>query len=88
MNREKDVLTDNVNRPNHYAERSYEVIDVMKDTMTIERFIGYLEGCVIKYMMRWDKKENAEQDLKKAQWYLNKLVNTIKEETTYALARD
>lgn len=72
---------DMVNHPTHYANRSYEVIDVMKDTMSPERFKGYLEGCVLKYMMRWDKKGTPLQDAQKAQWYLNKLIETIKEET-------
>lgn len=72
--------SDMVNNPNHYANRQFEVIDVMKDTMTEERFKGYLEGCVTKYMMRWDKKGNPLQDLKKAQWYLNKLIKTIEGE--------
>ena len=77
---EKGVPVDMVNSPAHYADRQYEVIDVMKDTMPRERFIGYCEGTVIKYMMRWDKKANPAEDLDKAKWYLNKLIETIKEE--------
>jgi hypothetical protein len=72
---------DMVNHPPHYANRTYEVIDIMKDTQTRERHMGYLEGSVIKYVMRWDKKESALDDLEKAQWYLNKLIQNIKEET-------
>lgn len=77
----QDTSVDMVNHPNHYANRQYEVIDVMKDTMRPERFIGYLEGTVIKYMMRWDKKFNPAEDLEKAEWYLKKLIETIKEES-------
>lgn len=77
---EKSVPVDMVNSPAHYADRQYEVIDVMKDTMPRERFIGYCEGTVIKYLMRWDKKANPAEDLDKAKWYLNKLIETIKEE--------
>lgn len=74
------VPVDMVNSPSHYADRQFEVIDVMKDTMPRERFIGYCEGTVIKYLMRWDKKANPAEDLDKAKWYLNKLIETIKEE--------
>ena len=76
----ENAKPDMVNHPPHYANRKYEVIDVMEDMMTRERFIGYLEGCVNKYMHRWDKKGKPLQDLEKAQWYLAKLIKTIKEE--------
>jgi hypothetical protein len=57
--------------PDHYKNRKYEVFDVMRDTQTYERHIGYLEGCVIKYMMRWDKKnDDPLMDLRKAKRYL------------------
>lgn len=73
-------LIDMVNRPPHYANRQIEVIDVMRDTMTHERFIGFLEGQVIRYLMRWDKKWNPEEDLEKAEWYLKELIKTVKGE--------
>lgn len=72
----REMQDDAVNSPNHYANRKYEVIDVMQDTMTEEQFEGLLVGNIIKYIMRWDKKGSALQDLKKAKWYLNKLIET------------
>ena len=41
--------------------------------------LDYLEGNVIKYMHRWRYKngQNSKQDLEKARWYLNKLINLI-----------
>lgn len=35
--------------------------------------LGYLEGCVIKYVSRW-KKKNGVEDLRKAEHYLAKLI--------------
>lgn len=72
-----------VNKPKHYANRKVEVIDVMKDTQTLERHIGYLEGSIIKYVMRWDKKANPLEDLEKAEWYLKRMIEEVKQ---YALA--
>jgi predicted ribonuclease YlaK len=67
--------------PDHYKNRKYEVFDVMRDTQTYERHIGYLEGCVIKYMMRWDKKnDDPLMDLRKAKRYLEQLIQTIESE--------
>ena len=68
---------DLVNSPPHYADRAYEVIDVLQDNMTTEMFAGYLEGNVLKYIMRYKKKGNSLQDLRKAVWYLDRLVKLV-----------
>jgi hypothetical protein len=41
--------------------------------MTNEAFKGYLHGNCLKYLMRFTRK-NGQEDLLKAQWYLNKLI--------------
>ena len=71
---------DMVNHPKHYkAKNGMEVIDV------IEAFTANLEGYeathtsnVIRYICRW-KEKNVLEDLKKAQWYLNRLIKNIEE---------
>ena len=68
-----------VSHPGHYQSRSgLEVIDV------IEAFTDGLEGIeavdtgnAIKYICRW-KKKNGVQDLEKAIWYLQHLVDHLK----------
>jgi hypothetical protein len=67
---------DNVNNPAHYGNGSIECIDYIEDFLTREEFIGYLRGNIAKYMHRWRYK-NGVEDLKKAQWYLNKLIETM-----------
>jgi len=62
--------------PNHY-KGEIECIDAIKSSMTIEAFNGYLKGNVLKYMWRYEKKNKVE-DLQKAQWYLNKLIDVTK----------
>ena len=46
--------------------------------------MSFLEGNIIKYVTRY-KKKNGMEDLKKAQWYLNKLIETyeVKKEPSY-----
>jgi len=39
---------------------------------------GYLQGNILKYVWRYDYKGGLE-DLQKAQWYLNKLIEVYKE---------
>jgi len=70
---------DIVNHPNHYNSYSREVIDTMQGSMTKEEFKGYLKGNIIKYLTRYQFK-NGVEDLKKAQWYLNKLTEVVENE--------
>lgn len=72
---------DSVERPQHYASTKYEAIDIIKDKMTVEQFYGFLCGNVLKYMMRWQKK-NGLEDLKKARWYLSKLIEEKESQPT------
>ena len=77
---EKLEENDLVNHPQHYKSKSgLEVIDA------IEAFTEDLQGIeavdtanIIKYICRW-KKKNGLQDLEKAQWYLNNLIEYVKE---------
>lgn len=75
---EDSEVKDNVNNPSHYGQGSIEAIDYIKDTLTEEEWIGYLRGNIAKYLHRWRYK-NGVEDLEKAQWYLNRLIETQKE---------
>lgn len=75
----KTATQDIVNHPNHYNSYSREVIDTMQGSMTAEEFKGYLKGNVMKYINRYQFK-NGVEDLKKAQWYLNKLEEVVENE--------
>lgn len=65
---------DPVNHPEHYTAGSVECIDAIKAQMTREEFLGYLRGNVVKYLWRYRHKGGVES-LKKAQWYLDKLIS-------------
>lgn len=66
--------SDPVNRPSHYTDGDIECIDAIKASMSTEAFLGFLKGNVQKYMWRYEKKVAPVEDLKKAQWYLSKLI--------------
>ena len=70
---------DLINHPSHYCTGKIETIDIIKDVTGLG-FNGYCEGNIIKYVSRY-KSKNGLQDLLKAQWYLNKLIEEIKGET-------
>ncbi|EPN9924529.1 DUF3310 domain-containing protein [Proteus mirabilis] len=70
-------MTDNVNNPPHYASGDIECIDAIKASMTKEAFLGYLNGNIQKYVWRYEKKINPVEDLKKACWYMTRLVSEL-----------
>ena len=71
---------DNIISPNHYAsDKGFEVFDVQ------EAFIHELKGMsasywcnIVKYILRFQKK-NGVEDLKKAKYYLEKLIEEVEE---------
>ena len=75
-----DTPKDVVNHPPHYMVGGIETIDYMKAKSTPEEFRGHLRLTAIKYLSRTGHKDNPVQDLKKAQWYLNRLVKEIEGE--------
>ena len=62
--------------PQHYKSGEVECIDAIESSMSLEAFNGYCKGNVIKYIWRYQNK-NGVEDLKKAQWYLNKLIENL-----------
>jgi len=71
---EKDEM---INSPPHYKYGKKETIDVIQDCMTNDEYHGYLKGNVLKYISRYKFKGEPLEDLKKAQWYLDRLVKEV-----------
>jgi len=68
---------DMVNHPPHYNKSGIETIDAIQ-AMTGDGFQTYLQGNILKYLWRYPYK-NGVEDLKKAQWYLSKLIEELDE---------
>jgi hypothetical protein len=64
---------DSVNNPHHYNTGKIECIDAIKESMDSHDFKGYLKGNILKYLWRYEYK-NGVEDLRKAKWYLDKLI--------------
>jgi hypothetical protein len=63
--------------PPYYKIGGIEVIDYMEAKASPEEFKGHLRLTAIKYLSRAGHKGNILIDLKKAQWYINKLIETL-----------
>ena len=68
----ENIMKDNIN-PDHYKSKSKETIERLQDNLTQGEFKGYLKGNILKYLDRYEHK-NGVEDLNKANWYLNKLI--------------
>lgn len=67
-------MSETVNSPAHYNSGAVECIDAIDAaTADLNGTEGFYTGNVIKYLWRWKHKGGAE-DLKKARWYLDRLI--------------
>ena len=69
-----------VENPDHYNTGAIEAIEAIRASMPPEQFFGYLKGNVMKYLWRYDYKEKPIEDLRKADWYLNRLIDALIED--------
>ena len=70
-------MNDMVNHPSHYTSGGIETIEYMEAKSTPEEFRGHLRLTAIKYLSRAGLKDDTLQDLKKARWYLDRLIQFI-----------
>lgn len=61
-----------VNHPKHYNDFDVEVIDMMIKIWGYEETMAFCKLNAFKYRMRAGLKHDANEDLKKAEWYITK----------------
>lgn len=77
-------MSEQVNNPEHYggANNPYEAIKVIEAWN-----LGFCLGNTLKYISRFGKKQNKEndliQDLKKARWYLDREIQKLEKQETF-----
>ncbi len=69
---------DNVNHPAHYVDGGIETIDFIRAKLEGIAFIGYCLGNVLKYISRWNKKDDPIENLEKAQVYLGWAIDELR----------
>lgn len=74
-------MSEMVEHPKHYGgDTPYECIKVLKAWLTEEQYKGFLRGNALKYLCRVGKKDETVQELKKAKFYLDKLIESESQE--------
>ena len=73
------VKNDVVNHPSHYTQGGIECIDAIKAATVGKTGIDAVcVANVVKYLWRYEEK-NGLEDVKKARWYLERLINELSE---------
>ena len=65
-------MKESVENPAHYNQGKIEVIDAIEDWN-----LDFCEGNVVKYVARHKHKGNSLQDLRKAKWYLERIIERL-----------
>lgn len=74
-----EELNNNVDSPSHYTQGSIECLDAIESaTIGKNGMEAVCVANVIKYLWRYENK-NGLEDIKKAEHYLKKLIDTVEE---------
>lgn len=65
------LVADPINHPSHYTASPYEAITVIESVGS-----GYCRGNALKYLCRAPHKGTEAADLRKAAWYVRRLVTS------------
>jgi len=68
---------DSVSKPEHYNSGGIECIDAIEGMLNHDEYIGYLRGNSLKYRWRYRYKGKPIEDLRKAEWYEERLMNYL-----------
>lgn len=69
------TMAERVNHPAHYNAGGIECIDALEAaTIGLEGIEAFCTANAIKYLWRW-KRKNGEEDLQKAIWYINRIID-------------
>ena len=68
-------MAEKVNHPAHYNSGKIEVIDAIHDWG-----LDFCLGNVVKYVSRYKHKDNPVEDLKKAKWYIERMITKLEEQ--------
>ena len=75
----KESNADMVNHPVHYTQGGIECIDCIKSATVGKVGIeAFCVGNAIKYLFRYEEK-NGIEDVKKARWYIDRLIKELEE---------
>lgn len=73
-------MPDPINHPSHYQGDGIECIDAIRAALGLNGFVAHCRACAIKYAWRTGKKDDAQRELRKAAWYLNRAADELEKD--------
>ncbi len=67
----------NPNSKHYELWNDFEAIDVIKNILSKDEYIGFLKGNILKYQLRIGKKDNVEKEMEKIKDYQRELNEII-----------
>lgn len=74
---------DAVNSPSHYNQGGIETIDCIIAALGEYEAAHYCQGNALKYLHRMWHKNNPQEDVQKAIWYCNKMLELLEKTKGY-----
>lgn len=74
---QKNPLSTNVNHPDHYNQGDIECMDAMLSAYSKEEVLAFCKLNAFKYIWRANNKGKTLEDLQKADWYLDKVIELM-----------
>ncbi len=69
------MKNDEVNNPKHYTSGKIEALEIIEDaTKDLDGLEAFSIGSALKYLIRFDKKNDPIQDLQKAVFYIQRVI--------------
>ena len=76
---EENISCKNEKSKHYEIWKDFEAIDVLKNCLTKDEFIGFLKGNILKYQLRLGKKDDVSKEIEKIKDYQNELNFILKE---------
>lgn len=74
-----------INHPDHYNRGKVEAIALIQ---AAGFGIGFVAGNALKYLIRYDAKDNLASNLKKAYWYVDRMTRLVEDRDSTLQALD
>jgi len=68
-------VSDNIHHPAHYTQGKIEVIEFLED----QKF-DFRIASAVKYLCRYRYKGKPVEDLRKAIWYINRVIEQLEDD--------
>lgn len=79
LDQKENISCKNEKSKHYEIWKDFEAIDVLKNCLNLEEYVGFLKGNILKYQLRLGKKDDVSKEIEKIKDYKNELDFILKE---------